>query len=292
MKIRLIRFITYFLFIFNMATYSLAEMSLSEKITLSTVRIETTLSDGSRMSGTGFFFNFMQEAEGRHIPAIVTNKHVINGAVKGLVYLNRADANGECILGSFEPIVLQDGEKGWLPHPSPDVDLAVLPIGPFLNQQAALGKRYFYIALDVSLVPSKQDEEGFTAIEDIVMIGYPNGIWDDKNNRPISRRGITATHPSIDYAAKSEFLIDAACFPGSSGSPVFLFNQGSYPTKAGGIILGNRLKLLGVLFAGPQHVAVGEVKIVPIANPTRTVAVSSIPNNLGIVIKAKRLLEF
>lgn len=292
MKIRLIRFITYFLFIFNMATYSLAEMSLSEKITLSTVRIETTLSDGSRMSGTGFFFNFMQEAEGRHIPAIVTNKHVINGAVKGLVYLNRADANGECILGSFEPIVLQDGEKGWLPHPSPDVDLAVLPIGPFLNQQAALGKRYFYIALDVSLVPSKQDEEGFTAIEDIVMIGYPNGIWDDKNNRPISRRGITATHPSIDYAAKSEFLIDAACFPGSSGSPVFLFNQGSCPTKAGGIILGNRLKLLGVLFAGPQHVAVGEVKIVPIANPTRTVAVSSIPNNLGIVIKAKRLLEF
>jgi len=72
------------------------------------------------------------------------------------------------------------------------------------------------------------------------MVGYPVGIWDSANNMPVIRRGITATHPGKDYEGKSEFMIDAACFPGSSGSPVFLFNLGSYPQKAGGIVIGTR----------------------------------------------------
>lgn len=52
------------------------------------------------------------------------------------------------------------------------------------------------------------------------MVGYPDGIWDEFNNQPIVRRGITATHPKNDFNGKGEFLIDAVCFPGSSGSPV------------------------------------------------------------------------
>ncbi len=44
------------------------------------------------------------------------------------------------------------------------------------------------------------------------MIGYPNGIWDEANNMPIIRRGITATHPNFNYNGKPEFMIDAACF--------------------------------------------------------------------------------
>jgi len=88
-------------------------------------------------------------------------------------------------------------------------------------------------------------------------------------------------------------MIDAACFPGSSGSPVFLYNVGGWANRDGGMVIGGtRVKLLGVLYAGPQHTATGEVRIVAIPTTQRAVIISAIPNNLGIVIKALRLLEF
>ena len=71
------------------------------------------------------------------------------------------------------------------------------------------------------------------AIEDIIFIGYPNGIWDSVNNMPILRKGSTATHPCLNYNGKKEFMIDAACFPGSSGSPVLIFNENGYKDKKG-----------------------------------------------------------
>jgi hypothetical protein len=129
-------------------------------------------------------------------------------------------------------------------------------------------------------------------LEEILMIGYPNGLWDSVNNMPILRRGVTATHPNIDYEGRREFLIDAACFPGSSGSPVFLFNTNGWTNRAGGTVVGGtRVKLLGILYAGPQHTATGEVRIVMVPTQQRAVAISSIPNNLGLVIKAARLAE-
>jgi hypothetical protein len=48
---------------------------------------------------------------------------------------------------------------------------------------------------------------------------------------------------------------------------------------------------LGVLYAGPQHTATGEVRIVNVPTQQRVVAFSTIPNNLGLVIKASRLHE-
>ena len=130
-------------------------------------------------------------------------------------------------------------------------------------------------------------------MEEITMVGYPNGIWDQVNNMPIFRRGITATHPNLDWNGKSEFLIDAACFPGSSGSPVFLYNQIGYATKSKGMTIGpSRVKLLGILYAGPQHTASGEIKIVAVPTQNVPVAFTSIPNNLGIVIKAVNLEAF
>jgi len=103
-----------------------------------------------------------------------------------------------------------------------------------------------------------------------------------------------ATSAAGEY---QQFLIDAACFPGSSGSPVFIFNQGSYSDanfggNGGGIILGTRLMMIGILFAGHLHTTIGEIQVVPIPTATMPIPVSQIPNNLGICIRASRLLEF
>jgi hypothetical protein len=54
---------------------------------------------------------------------------------------------------------------------------------------------------------------------------------------------------------------------------------------------GLRIKLLGILYAGPQHTATGEVRIVNIPTQQRAIAISTIPNNLGLVIKSSRLRD-
>jgi hypothetical protein len=48
------------------------------------------------------------------------------------------------------------------------------------------------------------------------------------------------------HDGEASFLIDAGVYPGSSGSPVFLFNQGSYSTNDG-ITIGSRLMFIGVI---------------------------------------------
>ena len=111
------------------------------------------------------------------------------------------------------------------------------------------------------------------AIENVVMLGYPNGLWDKKNNLPIVRRGVTATPPYIDFEGRPEFIIDCACFPGSSGSPVLLYNVGSFLRKKDSKVrVGGRLKLLGILWGGPQYLAPGEIKAVPIPTAAQQVA--------------------
>ena len=41
-----------------------------------------------------------------------------------------------------------------------------------------------------------------------------------------------------------------------------LFEIGSYQTRKGNFMGTSRIKLLGVLYAGPQHTVEGEVKVV------------------------------
>ena len=266
-------------------------LSPSEALTYSTVRIECDI-PGGVSTGTGFFYNFLENAT-THVPAIVTNRHVVKDAVQGRFHLHRRDEHGDPIPGRHQGYRLDDFQARWIGHPDPAVDLAIMPINPLLEEIAARGDTAFYIPLGGTLIPSTAEFADLTALEDVVMVGYPNGIWDSFNNMPIVRKGITATSPSLDYEGRREFMIDAACFPGSSGSPVFLFNIGSYTTRSGGTMLGSsRIKLLGVLYAGPQFTAEGEVRIVNVPTQQRVVSVSAIPQNLGLVIKSQRLLEF
>ena len=230
------------------------------------------------------------------VPSIITNRHVFQGAVQFDFHYTMADSDG-LSTGKHERYSITDFSKVWIGHPDPDVDLAMVPIQPLLEHLSGLGKRPFYINLAQGVIATPEMLATLSPIEDVTMIGYPNGLWDELNNLPIVRRGITATSAAGEYQGKKQFLIDAACFPGSSGSPVFIFNQGSFSDgslggNGGGISLGTRLMLIGVLFAGHVHTAVGEIQVVPIPTSTKPVPVSQIPNNLGICIHASRILEF
>lgn len=263
----------------------------AERLAHSTVRISCRLADGSVSTGSGFFYSFLKE-ETRNVPTIVTNKHVVAGAVSVEFNLTLRGQDGGPLIGQHVTISLDQFESRWMPHPDPQVDLSVMPIAPLLAETAAAGKALFFVSLEESLLLTEAELSDLSALEEILMIGYPNGIWDATNNMPILRRGITATHPNLDYEGRKEFMIDAACFPGSSGSPVFLFNTRGWTDRQGNTMMdGVRTKLLGVLYAGPQHTATGEVRIVNVPTQQQAIALSTIPNNLGLVIKAERLRE-
>lgn len=266
-------------------------IGIAEKLMHMTVRLECRLRNGATATGTGFFFAYAVEGKG-DLFVIVTNKHVIEGSQSGTFVLTRQGPDGDPVVGSYERASFDNFEALWFKHPSPDVDLAVFPIGPVLNYAQQRGVTFFVPPLVEMHIPTHEVLRELSGIESILMIGYPNGIWDEKNNLPIVRRGLTATSPKFDYDGSPEFLIDCACFPGSSGSPVVIFDQGAFSDAMGNTQIGLRLILLGVLYAGPQHEAEGDIVTVQTSLAKRQIALSRIPNNLGFVVKAQKLQDF
>ena len=168
------------------------------------------------------------------------------------------------------------------------MDLCAIPIASLDSYSQEYKVRLYRGKLGTDLIINEDEVKDCSAMEDIIMIGYPNGLEDSYNNKPIIRKGITSTHLKFDYNGKKEFLIDMACFPGSSGSPIFFCNESSY-TQGNATFFGSRCKLLGLLYGGPQHTSTGSVVYENI--PTNPKAIIQIPNNLGVVVKAVRIKE-
>ena len=166
-----------------------------------------------------------------------------------------------------------------------------MPLSPIITEAQKRAVNFFQRSMGASLIPSDEKLLELMPAEEILMVGYPIGIWDSVNNLPVFRQGIAATHPGYRYNGRDEFLIDAACYPGSSGSPVLIVNQGSYRTREG-IAIGSRALFLGVLYASPRYTIEGEITVVEIPTQNVPIAKSSIPSNLGHVIRASKILDF
>lgn len=249
----------------------------------STVRLIAT--NGS--TGTGFFFHF--NIDNKNIPVILTNKHVVNNnrteSVKFLLHLKNGD------LPSEEKIEINFRTE-WYFYPNQDLCFCFL--APLLQQIKDQKKKdIFYIPITEDLIADNKKLKELSAIEDVIMVGYPTGLWDQKNNYPLFRRGITASHPDTDFNKKNVGIVDMACFPGSSGSPIFILNENGYSDKKGTTYLGaKRLLFLGILFAGPQLNSKGELVIENIPTQQKLSAITPIMINLGYYIKAQDILEF
>ena len=269
-----------------------SKLSISEQLMYSTVRIECTYKNGRTGTGTGFYFDLLEKDNGQTVPVIITNKHVVQDSVKGGILFTLTDTEGNPDFNKKHFWDINNFGKAWTFHPDSNIDLCVMPVATLLEETRNKASIPFTIGLHKKMIPSDEELSDLTAIEDIVMIGYPIGLWDKTNNLPIIRSGITATHPAMDFNGRKEFMIDVACFPGSSGSPVFLFNPSGCPTKGGYQIGPGRIKLLGILYAGPQYQINGEIKVIDIPTAQAAISESSIPVNLGLVIKSKLILDF
>lgn len=263
----------------------------AEELSISTVRIVTTYSDGTKSVGTGFIYTFFEDNKDiKPIPVIVTNKHVIKDGIKCNFAFTLSDKNDELINPyKLDYVLTGDMNNLWSMHDEDDVDLCVFPMGDVLNKIALSGKKIFYGSFGKRLIPKADDLNYLDAIEDVVMIGYPNGLWDEYNNKPIFRKGITATHPKDDYNNRKEILIDISCYPGSSGSPVFIYEKIKKVNNNGEVHEILRALLIGVLYAGKTYTVDGKVKGLPPDTVLLTEAEHLI--NLGIILKAERITE-
>ena len=267
-------------------------VSIIEELLFTTVRIVAEEESGTERVGTGFFFDATVD-QTRILPLIVTNKHVVQNARTGRFQLHEADDSGPQLrpLGRSFEIPLSNFESYWVGHPDASVDLCAMPFEPIQEQAEASGRRIFRRAFNESLILPESKLAELNAAEDILMVGYPIGLWDKTNNLPLIRRGVTASHPAVDFNGRPVFVIDAACFPGSSGSPVVLANIGLlYDKKLGAFGVGIRYALLGVLYAGPQMMAEGEIAVKPIPTKVMPIAQTPLMIHLGYVIKDREIL--
>ena len=266
------------------------EISLTERLTYSTVLIKCKYKNGDTGSGTGFIVNMcIDKVNKKCIPVIVTNNHVVEDSISTEFEFCKANEKNMPIDTDVHTFT-NNGAINWIHHPDPDVDLCCLPIGQIINNLEINKAHIFYIPLELDLVVKHDVVDILSASEDLIMIGYPIGLMDQFNHKPIIRRGITATHLKNDYQGKKEFLVDMACFPGSSGSPIFIFNNGLVYQGKGQYSLGSRIALAGILCRGPQYTAKGNIVFANL--PNMPITATNIPINLGIAIKAERLFEF
>lgn len=260
--------------------------TIAEQLFFVTVRVETVNPDGSSGSGTGFLYTVPTSAT-TEATFLVTNKHVVSGATRCSIYFmaGQDPQLSAPILGQQRPVVIEDVPGAFRDHPDPAVDVSVAAVSPWIHSLREVGVNVFFRAISPSFALTDENVLELDALEDVVFLGYPLGLYDTNSGLPISRRGVTASPLELDYGGAPVFLIDASVHPGSSGSPVFLFQTAGYSVRNGGINLGTRLIWLGVLAAVYEN-AIG-VEEVPVAQPS----IVRSPVNLGIVYKARAVDE-
>ena len=202
-----------------------------------------------------------------------------------------ADNEGNIIEAKKHYLTITEFEKAWILHPDNNIDLCIMPIAQILEENLKQNINLVCNVLRKEDIINDKEIKDLSKLEDVTIIGYPDGIWDSYNNLPILRRGITATPICYDFENTPKFLIDAAIYGGSSGSPVFIFNQGSYSIN-NALYAGSRMKLVGIVYAVAQHMITGEMKIIDIPTVNKPISIMQIPNNLGVVIKANQLFAF
>jgi hypothetical protein len=263
--------------------------SVSEQLFFTTVRIDTVAANGEQGAGTGFLF--AHKVGEQHFSFVVTNKHVVMGKSEGtLSFLQRRDMLPS--LGNGFRLSIENWPLAWFGHPSPDIDIAVCPfaqIEAHIKQQHNIELFYRFVTSD--MIPTAEQTTELDAVEVVTFIGYPNGIWDSKNLLPVARRGTTASPIEVDFEGTPRFLIDASVFGGSSGSPVFIVNQGSWASKEGTLVVGSRIHFVGVVTAVFLRKQWNEIVVVPIPTATKPMVQNEEMIDLGIVFKASTVIE-
>lgn len=260
----------------------------AESLLFAVVRIETRLRAGGTSLGTAFIVQLFRGDSA--LPFLVTNKHVIQGAVEGRLFFTRKGVTGPDV-GKAIQIDIKDFDSVWDHHPDPEVDVAVLPLGPIIEMLGRGGEAIYFKSFTDRDLPTAEMLADLDAFETVVFCGFPNGLWDELHLLPIFRRGSTASPPNVDFQGKPQFLVDASVFPGSSGSPVVLYNPGFHTDRKGSVVIADRFFLLGIVAAVHFREEDNVITLIPAPASQIPVARSREMIDLGVVFKTRTITE-
>lgn len=258
--------------------------TVADQLFFTTVYIEAVVSGGVS-TGTGFVVNYQTSAG--YIPILVTNKHVL-GDFTEVTFRMVASENGAPSQRATQITVssIVPGQT-WVGHPDSNVDIAVMPFGEVMTAMANSGAAPFFRAFGPENFLTQDQADELDGIEQVLFVGYPNGLFDTASWMPIVRRGQTATPIYNDYRGQPSFLIDASVFPGSSGSPVVIYDRGMYVTRSGTTNIGSRFYLAGIVAAVHTREVLGQI----ILTQGTPAAAFNDMIDLGIVYKAGAIQE-
>ncbi len=174
-------------------------------------------------------------------------------------------------------------------HPDPTVDLCAIRFDNVEEMLELDNQRAFTVPFTESCIPTQEELDAFSAVEDVLMVGYPSGLVEKKRNFPLIRRGITAVHPAVDFFVgeppKASGVIDIAAFPGSSGSPIVQIDSiDQLRTQSNSHALDvPGAKLLGLLWGGPTSLNMPTSLLMKTGNGK--------PMHIGFYVKSSEILS-
>lgn len=213
---------------------------MSSPIAKSWVYATVPIQNPQNETGTGFLvYRSTSTTQGRVF--LVTNKHVVHKDFNKIIevpfikcHFNTKESDGMIsIVDGDIPMTSKDGAQRFRQHPDIDTDVLAIEVTDVMNLNPKIEKRW--AIYDLFAEKNKRDELDISVGEEVVTIGYPLGLRQGSTNFPLLRQGIIATkigYPILDKIKNPDgslrdrnlraFLIDGACIPGSSGSPVVL----------------------------------------------------------------------
>lgn len=200
-----------------------------------TFLIETSKDEGEGV-GTGFVFRYSNDKI-----FLVTNKHVVENCHKITLTFVKKGQGCRPLIGEFVEIEIDETTSGEMWFCNKNVDICVAPFQDIERMKPRSADEIYVWSIPVELVPERSKWAKDVAVGDeILFFGYPDGIFDSYNIRPLVRRGILSTALELDFDGHPSVLIDAPVFPGSSGSPVF-------SVLGGGRLDGNPVVFIGIV---------------------------------------------
>lgn len=171
---------------------------------------------------SGFLYgDFLKKGEKEkkvYLVYLVTNRHVFNGREAVLLRFN---PKGKEAAKPYLLNLVDTSSKKilWMPHPDPNIDIAVTVINIRLLKEEGIQFHYFYSDQHVAAL-ERMEELGITEGDFVYTLGFPMELVGPERNYVIVRSGnIARIQDAIDRRS-NEFLIDALTFPGNSGGPV------------------------------------------------------------------------
>jgi len=193
-------------------------------------------------SATGFFYSNNDKL------FFVTNRHVVLNEQSDTIpdklrlFLHQDAKN---LLNNIEydvPLYSSSGETLWKNHPSNQlVDIAILELDSYSIQTQFIIKAWspsLFLPSNYVLDPG----------EDVFIMGYPRGFFDNQYNLPVFRNAMIASPYGVPFRGNPCFLTDANLHPGTSGSPVITKPKSNWVDIEGNthIVTGNPYYIVGI----------------------------------------------